>query len=53
MRDYLASLAMQAIISKLPYQDNTKDLDFNEEDFEAVARGAYLYADAMLSIEGE
>lgn len=46
LRDYFAAKAMQGIISKMPfYLDEKQDL---EKILNAVSRGSYSYADAML-----
>lgn len=53
-RDYFAAHAMQAIITKMPLQVMyTFSDDFDDDVFEMVAKGAYLYADAMLAERGE
>lgn len=44
LRDYFAAKAMQAIIAKTPFDIN----DHRKEKFDATAKGAYEYADAML-----
>lgn len=53
-RDYFAAQAMQAIITKMPLQVmyDFSD-DFDDGVFDMVAKGAYLYADAMLAERGE
>lgn len=53
-RDYFAAQAMQAIIAKLPlvlkYEGNEEGDDLDVEFImRAVANGAYLYADAMMT----
>lgn len=56
LRDEFASRAMAAIISKIKLYDNHSDTGMGEfaDDgrasmvFDAVARGAYSYADAMM-----
>ena len=44
LRDYFASKAMQAIISKTPFLEFPEDFQPHEK----TAIGAYEYADAML-----
>lgn len=46
LRDWLAGQAMQAIISKAPFEESS--LDDMEAEYK-TARGAYDYADAMLA----
>jgi hypothetical protein len=47
LRDYFAAHAMAAIISKAPY---CKSENGQRNDEDAMARGAYSYADAMLRV---
>ncbi|MDO8706723.1 MAG: hypothetical protein Q7J84_17475 [Sulfuricaulis sp.] len=49
MRDYFAAVALQGIVSKLPF---TRPIETRLQAIEAnaeAARGAYCYADAMLA----
>tara|TARA_R110000744_G_scaffold86109_1_gene168330 strand:- start:188 stop:430 length:243 start_codon:yes stop_codon:yes gene_type:complete len=46
LRDHFAGLAMQAIISKAPY-DTYVEADYIETE-KLTAAGAYSYADAMI-----
>ena len=53
-RDYFAAQAMQAIIAKRPLEVmHFFSDDFDEDLFDWVANGAYLYADAMLEARKE
>ena len=48
LRDKIAIAAMAAIISKAPLRESFTD-DIDEHDrVDAIAAGAYFYADAML-----
>lgn len=54
-RDYFAAQAMQAIIAKIPLSlrfEGDSELDV-EILMQAVATGAYGYADAMMEKSGE
>jgi hypothetical protein len=48
MRDVIATAALAALISKAPYRD--APMEAEDPDFLALARGAYLYSDAMLAM---
>ena len=48
LRDHFAGLAMQAIIAKFPAELVETDLTPSKEEMD-TARGAYVYADAMLA----
>lgn len=47
LRDWFAGMALQAIIAKAPFEQGP--VGVNESD-RMLARGAYDYADAMLSV---
>ena len=51
LRDYFAGLAMQAIIAKSPYDftSDAEDKIKHEAKFISASRGAYEYADEMMS----
>lgn len=54
LRDYFAAKAMQSIILKAPFLNNHEHGDDAcDELYDAVARGAYSYADAMMKARGE
>ena len=48
LRDYFAAAALQAIISKFPPIASAQIADA-EFDAKLTAKGAYIYADAMLA----
>lgn len=54
LRDAIAIRAMEAIIAKgIAGMDETGDDPEFDKEYEAAARGAYAYADAMLKVRGE
>jgi hypothetical protein len=51
LRDLFAAFALAALVAKAPFADAPAEA--SDPDFPALARGAYLYADAMLAVRDE
>ena len=52
-RDHFAALAMQALISKMPFIVVDKDDEEVDTIYNMIARSAYYYADNMIFIGEE